>query len=229
MASFGAFKVLWQKELDCVLGNKSLIISSFGFSLLLVVVASFSFRQLGYGQPELLSMTPGVVWLICLFVGVIVLNHTFVAECEDNALHGVVLSGAKPELIFAAKCLLNLCFIFAVQLATVFLHVVFFGVDVSFSQLFSMLVVCFLGVAGLASLGTLFSYVSVLSTAREILLPVLLFPLLIPLSAGVVSVSRQSLEMGALAAGDFWFMFLCIYDIIAFAISILLFERLVRV
>jgi heme exporter protein B len=200
----------------------------FGFSLLLVVVASFSFRQVGLSQGELLARTPGMLMLILLFSGVLVLRETSVPEYRQGAALGVALAPVDPWSIYLAKFFTNTAVLFLVFVLNLALLQIFLGLQLG-GYWGGLIVLLSLFSLGFSALGTLISMLVYLTAAGEILFPLVLFPLLIPLLIGTVELMRGLFSgVGVLDPGEFWFSFLVLFDAIAFLISLILFEYVLR-
>lgn len=215
--------LLLGKELRCLWRGKQFLVAIGGFALLLVVLASFSFRYVGYGQPEMKELTPGILWLIFCFVGVISLNHSFSYEYKESALFGVMHTGVPAELVYLSKYAANYLVLFSIQLVVVVMHSVLFGVDY-FSVLGPLILLTGLVAVGFVSLGTLLAAMATRTSGEDLLLPLILYPLALPLIAGGVFLSRDLLLNQRLLWEDFWFSLVICYDIIAFVSAMILFE-----
>jgi len=222
-----SFLAIFVKDFKCFFRAKSIVAAAFGFSLLMVVVASFSFRQIGFSPSELLLITPGVIWLVFIFSGVIVLNHSFLIEKENDALSGLLLSAGRPALVFIAKAASNLLFLSLLQIFVIVIHSILFGVDVS-QVFFQLLLISFLVICGFVCFGTLLSAMSVATAGREFMLPLLLFPLCIPLFAGAVFTTKELLLSGTISFDYFWLRLIIGFDVISIALSYVLFEHTVQ-
>ena len=218
-----SFVLLLRKDLLQLTRAKETLISSFGFALLVEIVAGFSFRRTGYGETELLLLTPGVIWLAFLFSAVIGLNQSFVQEEENKALLGVMLSPVSPVAVYLAKFCSNLLFVFCLFFFITLAHGLFFGVEI-FSKLPLLLLLGLLESVGFVALGTLLAGIAVLTRGREIILPLMLFPLCLPLLAGAVFLTQGALESGSIWFGEFWFVLVCVFDVIALTCGVSLFE-----
>jgi len=220
--------LLIEKDLRCLARSRHALISVFGFSLLLVVVASFAFRQVGLSQPELQQLTPGVLMLIFLFAGLLVLRETSLPEYRQRAILGVALSPVDPGLVFIGKFSTNLLLVTLVFLLNFVLLQIFLGVELG-SFCWSLLAVLGLFSLGFSALGTLVSMLAYLTSVGEILFPLLFFPLLIPLMIGSLELMRQSFELGgSFDVKGFWFSLVLLFDLIVFMISLVMFEFVLR-
>lgn len=220
------FSALFIKDLRTLWRRSSQLVATFGFAVLAVIVASFAFRQIGYSQQDLLEVTPGIIWLVFLFAGVIALNYSFLPEYEDRALEGMLRASGAPATVYLAKWASNYVFVAGVAFAVLASHALFFGADLSLSFA-QIAVVALLAAVGFVALGTLLAAVAALHRERELILPLVLFPLLIPLLAGAVFVTRELLTAGTIAVGGFWFVLICVFDLISLVVSTILFEHVI--
>ena len=214
---------LLRKDLLLLWRSKHIIASMFGLALLLVIIASLAFRQIGYGQSELRDLTPGILWLIYLFIGAMTLNYAFIEEYEQGALQGLTLTPVRLETVYLSKFIANLLFTTALAAVCLIAHQLFFGVEYQavLPQLFLIVVLCGIG---FCALGTLLATIAGLSPGRDLLLPLLLYPLLIPLLAASIFVTREILETGLIPWTSFWFVLICCFDLISLALAAVLFE-----
>lgn len=181
------------KELLLWEAKRSFLLALIFFSLLLAVVAAFSLQRIGISERERLTLSPGVIAIAILFIASGLFNQTSLVERTNEALNGLFLSGYSGTSLFLAKFLANttiLAFLTAVFIGC-------FGVLFEPNLLQSSLVIVILPtLIGLSALGTLLSMISVTSAGREILFPVIFFPLVIPLLGGSVLLLREILEGG---------------------------------
>lgn len=224
---FAQLSVLLSKDMQAILRRGHFLAASGGFAALLVIVCSFAFRVIGYGQTELTELTPGIIWVIFLFSGVTVLGQSFIVEKENDALQGLLLAAGDPLVIYLSKFIANSVLLTFLQAFVIILHGLFFGVDY-FEHFFFLLALSVFASVGFIALGTLLAAISTVSSGREILLPMLLFPLCLPLVAGVVSVTRVLLQEGVFPVGDFWFVMVLVFDTVSLVMSLLLFEFVAR-
>lgn len=218
---------LIQKEARLFLRSRQWAVGLLVFALVLVVLCSFAFRRVGYGQAELRDLTPGILWTIFLFCGIVALSSSFLPEEELDAITGLLLTPADPAAMFLAKLIANVSVVFAVETLVIVLHSLFFGIDL-FPVLPELMLLVLLVSIGFASLGTLFAAVAVAVRGRELVLPLMLFPLSLPLLAGAVFLTRAVLLTGAIPYRDFWFLLVVGFDVISVALSYSLFEFVVR-
>ncbi len=221
------FLILLRKDFRLLWKAKRIVVATAGFAFLLVIVASFSFLRIGYEQKDLVNMTPGIVWLIYLFAGVIALNHSLVLEDEDDAMIGIVMQSGEPAWVYLSKSFSNFVFLGLIQVLVLVSHGIFFGVHY-FSMLPQLLGISLLGGLGITAAGTLFASIAVCTSGRDIVLPLLLFPLLLVPVAGSVSLFREVLEGSGAIGTSFWLQLLLGFDVIVLVLGSALFEFIVR-
>ncbi len=218
---------LLKKDFKILYGIKHQFFSIILFAIVQVVVASFAFKKLGFGDAEILQLTPGIIMLIFLFTGVVTLNTSFVQEKEGDALVGLLLTGIDSALIFLSKFLINFSFLLLIQILIVALHSLFFNLAL-FAYGYQLFLILFLSAFGFVSLGTIFSAIAVVTPGRELLLPLLLFPLVLPLISAAVFLMQHLFNFKVIDFDSFWFQLLCVYNIIAFMLSLVLFEYVLK-
>lgn len=136
------------------------------------------------------DVAAGFVWMTIVFGGLLGVGRTFQLEAEDAAFQGVLMSPAPRDAIFLGKVAGNFVLVLAVSLLILAVFGVFYGLDYGAHPVMLVLVVA-LGVLGFVALGTLFAAVSWGTGSGDTLLPVLLFPLLVPMVVyGVSATSR---------------------------------------
>lgn len=215
VSNFAVIRLLLLKDLLAIFRSPQLLVSLGSTSLLLEILSSFAFRQAGWGPEEYLAISPGVLWIIFFFAGSIALNQSFVFEHENQALMGLLSGSKRQGLFFLSKVLVNISCLFGIQVGVLIIHGLLFPVPV-FAHLPALLFLCLLGAIGLSTLGTVLSAIATATPGREILLPLLLFPLCLPLLAAEVLLMRYAL-LGRTWEWltDPWMAVLIICDIIA--------------
>lgn len=221
------FFSLLKKDFKLLYGIKHQFYSILVFALVQVVVASFAFKKLGFGDTEILQLTPGIIMLIFLFTAVVTLNTSFVQEKEGDALVGLLLTGIDSALIFLSKFLINFSFLLLIQVLIVSLLSLFFNLML-FTYGYQLFLILFLSAFGFVSLGTIFSAIAVVTPGRELLLPLLLFPLVLPLIAAAVFLMQNLFNFDVIDFNNSWFQLLIVYDVVAFVLSLVLFEYVLR-
>jgi heme exporter protein B len=173
------------------------------------------------------QLAPGLLWLAFLFTGVLGLGRSFQAEQANDCLEQLLLVPGDRGNIFLGKFVGNVAFMLAVELLILPLFALFFQLDL-WSAVLPLLVVALLGTLGFAAIGTLFSALTANLRAREVLFPLLLFPLLVPVIIGSVTASNIILGGGLLAEAGGWLKLLGAFDTIFLVVAYLTFEFVVE-
>ena len=166
------------------------------FSLLVVVV--FHFALPGGAGERTRDLAPGLLWVAYVFAAVLGLNRAFSVELENDALTGLALVPRDRGWVFLGKALASFLILGVVQAITALAFALVFGLDLR-GEWLSLSGVVALGNVGLCSVGTLFGAIAVRTRFREVMLPLLLLPLLIPVLSGAVRATQDLLAGGALA------------------------------
>ena len=199
------------------------ISSVFVLGVLLVVVLTMAHDPSPETAP---TLAPGVLWAAFVLTGMLGVQRGFLLERENDCLAGLLGAPVDPAAIYAGKLAANVVLLAVMQAVVVPLVGLFLHVDLA-ARLPALLLVCFLGNVGFASLATLFGALAARVRAREVMLPLLLLPLLVPLLIGAVQATRAVL-VGGLAAASGGLGVLAAFDVIFAVAGWLLFAYVVR-
>lgn len=215
---------LLRKDLQIEFRTKETLASLLLLGLLTLVVLSFAFDP---GSALREEAAPGALWVAVIFAGVLGLNRSFLAERDNDCLQGLLLAPVDRGTIYLAKTAGNFLFMMAAQLVIVPIFIFFFNLAVTpaFGGVFLSLA---LGVLGFAAVGTLFAAISVRTRAREVMLPLLLLPLVVPIFIGGVKVTARMLAGKALAEVAPWLNLMVGFDVIFLVVGWLVFEYAVE-
>jgi heme exporter protein B len=186
--------VLW-KDLVSEWRSRDRLVAMAVFALLVVVVLYFAAPP-GAGE-EARAHVPGLLWVAYLFAGVLGLNRAFATELENEALSLLALAPVDRGWIFLGKALASWLLLVLVQAVTAVAFALAFGLDL-WPVAGRLAGVAALGAAGVCSVGTLFSAIAVRTQYREVMLPLLLLPLLVPVLLGAVRATNGLLLEGTL-------------------------------
>lgn len=186
--------VLW-KDLLTEWRSRDRIVAMGVFALLVVVILWFATPP-GADEASRAHL-PGLLWVAVVFASVLGLNRSFALELENEALSALALAPADRGWIFLGKAAASFLLLAAVVAATTLVFALFFDLDLRPVAL-PFTAVAALGCAGLCSIGTLFAAIAVRTTYREVMLPLLLLPLLVPVVLGAVRATQALLAGGAL-------------------------------
>jgi len=185
------------------------ILTSVGlFALLVVVAASFAFPTWGRGRE---GVAAGVLWIAFLFAGLLGIGRSFAIEKEESCIDGLLLSPAGPEAIFLGKLLATLVFTLGVELVTLPVFVVLLQLSPGAGTAV-LILAALLGTFGLATVGTLFAAMAVNTKTREVILPLLVLPIAVPLLIASVEATAAALGGRSLGSAQPWLLVMAAYD-----------------
>lgn len=196
-----------RKDIRAELRTKDIFSSMFVFALLSVIVFNFAFEL---RVPDMKMVAPGIVWVAISFAGTLGLNRAFVIEQDKGSLAGLLLAPVDRAAIYFGKMFGNLIFIFVVEVMLLPLVMIFFNLSLLTWQ---HILVLFLGTYGFAAVGTVFSAMAVNTRAREVMLPILLFPVLLPVLVAGVKMTGGLLDGDSLSEVANWLKLVAIYDV----------------
>ncbi|MFT4578605.1 MAG: heme exporter protein B [Nitrospinales bacterium] len=215
--------IVW-KDFVTELKTRELLSAMFIFALLVILIFIFSINLSIVKASE---VGPGILWVAFLFAGTIGLNRSFMLEKENGCLMGLMLVPADRTAIYFGKLISNLIFLSIMELFILPLFMIFFNIDL-LSHLGPLLVVVFLGTLGFCALGTLLSSLSSNLKTREIMLPILLYPLLIPIIIAAVRMTGQILDGTELSDMMKWIGLTASFDIIYIGVSIMTIDHILE-
>lgn len=182
---------------------------------------------LGPDAEALRNAAVGAVWLATLFSGVLAFNRSFQVELESGALEPLLQYPGPRWTVFAGKLLGNLIFLTLMVAIVVAAGVVLFGVRIP-NRWPSLLGVLALGVVGLVVLGTFYASMASRSRAREVLLPLLLFPMLVPVLLAATTASKALLGADVMHEAGAWIRLLVAYDLVFLTATFIAFEHVIE-
>jgi heme exporter protein B len=212
-----AWIILW-KDLAAERRRRETINALLFFALLLL----FQFA-LGADPALLRAALPGLLWLGFILSALLALGRSFLLELENDCWEGLLLSPGDKSAIYIGKLAGNLVVMGAVETVLLGLFGVFYHVDV-WAALPGLALVAMLGTVGLAAMGTLFAALTAHVRAREVLFPVLLLPVQVPLLLGAVRVTAAVLGGEPLGEVAHWLKLLAAADLVYLVVGVLTFE-----
>jgi heme exporter protein B len=211
---------LAEKDVRLELRSKEALYSTLLFVVLVLFILNFSF---GSAAETVERLAPGIIWVVIAFAGTIALSHLASRDREDRAQEGILLSGAGGVAMFTAKFTSALVFMFLIEAITIPLFVVFFNFEFG-RTLPLFLSVLGLGTIGYAAVGTLFASLLAQTRLKDLLLPVVFYPVIIPLLIAAVQATAKVLAEEPATE----IMFMVGFDLILVTASALLFEYVVE-
>ncbi|MGA9979889.1 MAG: heme exporter protein CcmB [Candidatus Sulfotelmatobacter sp.] len=202
--------------------SKDALNSMLFFSLLMVVIFSFSFDPLAEESRHIVG---GLIWVAFLFAAVVALNQTWARELRNQVLDAYRVSPAPANALFLAKALGNFIFVSVLEALMTPLFIVFYNLR-AVGPGWQLIPIALLGTWALVVNGTFFAAMSIRTRSREIMLPLLLFPVSIPALIGMVAGTT------AILTGDdpahFWIVLLLTYDVVFTTACLALFETVLQ-
>jgi len=220
---FPILTIAW-KDVLSEFRSKEILSSMLIFCLIVVIIFNFMLEP---GSALIKEMVAGILWIAITFAGILGLNRSFIYEVDQGCLLGLLLCPVDHFVIYFGKMLGNFLFMIIMEIILVPLMVVLFNLSI-LSIIAPLSLILLLGTLGFSAVGTLLSAVSVNTRAREILLPILLFPVSVPILMAAVKSTNHLLQSGALSEAIPWIKLLIGFDIIFLTVSSLLFEYVVE-
>jgi heme exporter protein B len=213
-----------RKEMVLLWHGRGRLASVLSFAATVLLLFSFA---AGPDSKLLSRQAPGYIWLALLLASTLSLGESLRVEIDDQALLGLRLLPVDPRALFLGKALGNAALLVALLIALVPLAFLLYGIDPA-GPLWALPASLLLGVLGLAAPGTLYAAMASQSRGRDVLLPMLLLPLVVPVLLGGVKASSLALHGDPMGQAPSWLALLLCFDVIYWAIGVVLFERVVE-
>ena len=222
MSFFAITRATLVKDVRLEWRSKDAINAMLFFALLVVVIFSFSFDPTA---EESRHIAGGLVWVAFLFAAIVALNQTWARELRNQVLDAYRVSPAPANPLFLAKAVGNFIFVSVLEGLMTPLFIAFYRLR-ALGPGWELLPIAALGTWALVVNGTFFAAISVRTRSREIMLPLLLFPLSIPALLGMVNATTAVLT--GEESARFWIALLLAYDVVFTAACLLLFETVLE-
>jgi heme exporter protein B len=222
--SLKIISAIFVKDLRVEWRNRETLASMCVFGILVVFLFNFAFEP---GREESLRLLPGVLWVSFAFAGVLCFNRSFAVERENACLEGMALAAVDPGLIYLGKMLANLLFLGIAECVIVFAA----GLWYSFSFVPSLgwfALITFLCTVGYVAVGTTFGAIAANTHMREVMLPVLQFPVAVPAFIAGVEASAGALKGDPPSSYAGWIKLAAGFAVVFTVLSYLLFEYVVE-
>jgi len=221
-ATLRAAGLIALKDLRIEARTGEIVTSTTMFAVLVTVLASLSFYL---DAQTARRMAPGVLWIAIAFAGVLAMGRSWARERENDVMRGLLMSPIPRASIYLGKSVGTLAFMLAVEVVLLPLVAVLFHLDLA-PVLGPLAILLVLGTLGFVAAGTLFASMSVRTSARDLVLSVVLFPLIAPALLASVVATRQLLGGAPLAEVLDWARILGAFDIIFIMAGLVLFGPL---
>jgi heme exporter protein B len=176
MRYFRQVAVVAFKDLRAELRTKEAINASLAFSIVILLLFSFAFDP---SEDTMREISGGLLWIVFAFAGTLMLNRSFARELPNDCLDALIAAPIPASALFLGKCLANYALVLAVELVSLPVFGIFYNVRWA-RQFPELLLVLLLGTWALTVIGTIFSALTVNIKLREVMLPMLTYPILIP-------------------------------------------------
>lgn len=204
------------KDLRSEVRTKEALNASIAFSVVILVMFSFAFDPT---SEQMATFSGGLLWMSYSFAGALVLNRSFARELQNDCLDALVSSPAPGSAVFLGKALANFAILLVVELVSLGVFAVFY--DVRLSGKFPLLaLVIVLATWGMTVIGTMFSALTVNLHMRELMLPVLLYPFLIPALMAAMLLTTELLAGVPIAKNMVWLQLLVAFDVLYTALAV---------
>ncbi len=216
--------LLW-KDVRLEMRRRESLLTMFFFGTLLLFVFHFSFDL---APDRMVETTPALLWLAFLFTGTLGLAQLFEAERGNHCLDALLLSPMDRGALFLAKTGFNVVLMTLVEIVVIPLFWILFNLR-SWDLIPLLFLIVFLGTVGFCVLGTILSAVTLKARARELLLPLVLFPLMIPVILATIRLMENVLRFGVIGDAAPWLRLLIGFDVIFITVGVLIFDRVIDV
>jgi heme exporter protein B len=213
--------VVW-KDLAAELRSRELLSAMLVFALLVILIFNFA---LDLDPRTRGSVTSGVLWVTFAFAGTLGLNRSMATEKDRGCLDGLLLTPVDRSAIYFGKAIGNLVFMLLVEAIVLPVYTILYSVNL-FNP--GLVLVILLGSIGYTAVGTLLATMSVHTRTRDILLPILLFPLAIPVLIAAVKASSGFLTNAPFEEIKLWLNLIVAYDVIFIAAAFMTFDYIVE-
>ena len=218
------------KDLRVEFRSREIVYTMTFFAAMVLLIFSFAFIKESVPVSE---VVPGILWVAIAFSGTMGLSRAFDRERESETMRGLLLSPTSRTAIFLGEAIGIIAFMLLVEVVTVPLTAVLFNSPL-FDHALPLILLLVLGTLGFAVIGSVFAAMLLRARSRDVLLPVILYPILMPLliagTKGTAALLEGVGEVGGVAdvqGAYFWIEFLLVYDGVFTVVALWTFESLV--
>lgn len=219
---WGKVLAIVRKDTISELRTKEVVSSVLVFTVLMIVIFNFAFST----NYELVkSMAPGILWATFTFAGVLSLNRAFIAEKEQGCLEGLLVCPISRDVIYVGKMVTSLLFMLIIEMIALPIFTLLFNVPVISLPLIAIII---LATIGFVAVGTLFSAIAINTRARELVLPILFLPVVVPVVISAVKASGLAIAGEPWSQLYSWLLILLSFDVIFITLSYLIFHHVIE-
>jgi heme exporter protein B len=208
-----------RKDLAVELRTKESLNAAGAFSIVILLLFSFAFDP---GPEQIREIGGGLLWLVFVFAGALVFNRSFARELPNDCLDTLLASPLSAASLLVGKALANFVMLLAMELVSIFVFGIFFNVNWT-RHVGELSLVFLLGTWGISILGAVFGALTVNLRLRELMLPIIIYPLLIPLLIAAIELTKLLLTNQPPSPSDFlWAKILIVFDLVFTALAVVL-------
>lgn len=215
------FAIFW-KDVLSEIRTKEIVTAVLVFALLVLVIFNFAFDP---ASGTTARIAPGILWVAFTFAGILGLNRVFATEKENSRLAGLRLCPVDRMVIFWGKLAGSFTFMLVIAAVITPIFLVLFNLPLFLPRLALIIV---LATLGFTSVGTLFSALAMNIRARDIMLPILFLPLVVPVIIGAVETTASVLAESPWSDMLTWLEIMIAFDIIYLVVATLMFEFVIE-
>lgn len=212
-----------RKELLLQWRTRGQAMAVFVFGATSLLLFSFS---IGPNAAALRLYAAGFLWLAILLSSTLMLSESYLAEMENHALEGLLLLPVSPRIIYYGKALANTIQLIILGVALIPVMVVLY--DAGTTEIPRLLLTVILGSAGVSAPGTLYAAMTSQARAKQTLLPLLLFPLIVPVLLAAVKATSLAILGDPMEQSRSWITLLAAFNAIYWSLCGLLFDRVIE-
>jgi heme exporter protein B len=213
--------VVMIKDLRAEIRTKEAINASFAFALVILLLFSFAF------DPEAdttKALSGGLLWIVFAFAGTLVLNRSFARELPNDCLDALVAAPISGAALFLGKAFANFVLVLSMELISLPIFGIFYNVRWT-RQFWGLMLVLVLATWGLTVIGTIFSALTVNIRLREVMLPMLVYPIMVPALLGAMQLTMVLMAGQPIGPESMaWLKMLIGFDVVFTAVSLILVE-----
>lgn len=205
------------KDLRSELRTKEALNASLAFSMVILVLFSFAFDP---SSEQIQEFSGGLLWLLFSFAGALALNRSFARETQNDCLDGLLAAPVPSSALFVGKALANFVLLLAVEFISLPMFGLFYNVRWA-QQFWPLVLVVMLGTWALTVIGTMFSALTVNLRLRELMLPTLVYPLMIPALMSAMTLTTDLVGGTPLGPDNLiWLRVLVAFDFVFTAVAV---------
>ncbi len=223
MSYFKVIAAIVKKDILMEVRTKQVINAALVFAVLFVVVFSFT-MEIGSNMEQKLS--GGIFWVSVAFAGILSFNKTIGSETDNGSFEALMLAPVDKSAVFFGKVISNMLFLLLVEVILIPLFLVFYNVFIISHPLMAAVII--LSTYAYSLIGTLFSIISVRTSSKEIMMPVLFLPFMVPVIIAAVLATNVFILGGQIQFSYNWIKLTAVFDIIFTAIIYGIFSLIIE-